>query len=55
MNTLLAVAYDPTTDIGTAISTLGTQVGATITTVLPYAVGLLAAIVGWRFVRRFIH
>ena len=51
----MAVPYDPTTDIGTAVSGLGTQIGTTITTALPYAVGLFAAVIGWRYVRKFIH
>ena len=55
MHSLLMVVYDPTTDIGTAISGLGTQIGSTITAVLPYAVGLFAAVLGWRYVRKFIH
>ena len=42
-------------DIGANIGTFGGMVGGVITTVLPYAVGLLAAVVGWRFVRKFIR
>jgi len=51
----MALPYDPTTDIGTAVSSLGTQLGATVATALPYAVGLFAAVVGWKYVKRFIH
>lgn len=50
-----AVAYDPTADITTAVSGLGTQIGATITLALPYAVGLFGAVIGWKYVKRFVH
>ena len=55
MQTLLAVAYDPTVDIGTAISGLGTQLGATIGTALPYAVGLVGAFFAWKIIRKLVH
>ena len=42
-------------DIGATTGTFGTMIGTFITTALPYAVGLFAAVVGWRYVRKFVH
>jgi len=50
-----AAVYDPTADIGTAITGLGTQLGATIGVALPYAVGLVGAFFAWRIVRKLVH
>ena len=42
-------------DVISNIDGLGGKVAAVITLALPYAVGLFAAILGWRYVRKFIH
>ena len=34
---------------------LGGYAGSAITKVLPYAGGLLAAVIGWRYVRKFVR
>lgn len=41
-------------DMTSNLTTLAGMAGSTISTALPYAVGLFAAFVGWKYVRRFI-
>ena len=50
-----AVPYDPATDLTTNGATVATGIGAEITSAMPYAAGLLVAVIGWRYFRKFVH
>lgn len=41
--------------VSSAASSLSSTLTSDATTVLPYAAGLAAITIGWRFVRRFLH